>query len=58
MADLKKITAPPSFSTPEELEVLLREGLNSGDGVEMTPTEWQRLYEECGVSYDEHRKAS
>jgi hypothetical protein len=58
MAQLKPITAPSSFSTQEELEALLREGLNSGRGVEMTPVEWRRLYEECGMSYEEHRKAS
>ena len=58
MAQLKQITSPPSFSTKEELEVLLREGLNSGEGVEMTSVEWRRLFEECGVSYDEQRKAS
>jgi len=48
----------PTFSTKEELGALLREGLNSGEGVEMTPVEWQRLCEECGASYDEQRKAS
>lgn len=58
MAQLKQIAAPPSFSTEEELEALLQEGLNSGKGVEMTPVEWRRLFEECGASYDEQRKAS
>lgn len=58
MADPTQIAPPTSFSSQEELDALLLEGLNSGDGVEMTPAEWRCLYEECGVSYDEQRKAS
>jgi hypothetical protein len=43
MSQLKQITAPPGFSTQEELEALLLEGLNSGEGVEMTPQSWADL---------------
>jgi antitoxin ParD1/3/4 len=40
MSQLKQITAPPAFSTQEELEALLLEGLDSGEPVEVTPQFW------------------
>jgi hypothetical protein len=49
MDDLKTIKAPPSFSNEKELAVLLREGLNSGEGIEMTPQAWVSLRAELST---------
>jgi predicted DNA-binding antitoxin AbrB/MazE fold protein len=38
-----KSAAPASFSTKEELEVLLQEGLDSGAPIEMTSVDWDAL---------------
>jgi hypothetical protein len=58
MAQLKQITAPPSFSTIEELDALLIEGLDSGEPVEVTPQFWAHLHTELADRRSASRKAS
>ena len=52
-----KPNPPASFSTKKELEELLMEGIK-GEGTEMTPAEWKRLYDEVEQHAALFRKAS
>jgi hypothetical protein len=58
MADLKELTAPANFSTHEELEALLLEGLHSGESVEVTPHFWAGLHTELAERRSSNSKAS
>ena len=49
---------PASFSSLEELESLLREGEESGEDIEMTAAEWQRLRDDVEADRTLYRKAS
>jgi hypothetical protein len=58
MAQLKQITAPPSFSTEEELEALLQEGMASGEPIDVTPEFWANLHAQLSERRSASRKAS
>jgi len=58
MAQLKQITAPPSFSTEEELEALLQEGMASGEPIDVTPEFWANLQSQLSERRSASRKAS
>jgi hypothetical protein len=58
MAQLKEITTPASYSTQEELEALLLEGLDSGEPVRVTPQFWEDIRAEATNRLLENRKAS
>jgi len=58
MADIHIPSKPASFSTQEELEALLLEGVQSGEPIEMTPAEWQRLRDDVEHDAILRRKAS
>jgi len=58
MAQLKQIAAPPSFSTKEELEALLREGMASGEPIDVTPEFWANLHSRLSEQRAASRKAS
>ncbi|AEU37970.1 hypothetical protein AciX8_3682 [Granulicella mallensis MP5ACTX8] len=49
---------PPSFSTQEELETLLLEGLESGEPIPVTPQFWRDLELELEYRQNSRRKAS
>ena len=49
---------PASFSTLEELQALIEEAENSGEPIEMTPAEWQRLRDDIAADRALRRKAS
>ena len=49
---------PPSFSTQEELEALLLEGLDSGEPIPVTPQFWRDLELELEYRQNSRRKAS
>ncbi|MDE1162616.1 MAG: hypothetical protein PW792_11810 [Acidobacteriaceae bacterium] len=48
----------PSPETPEELEKLLQEAETSGEPIEMTQQEWDRLRDEVRHEAEKRRKAS
>jgi len=58
MAQLEQITAPPSFSTEEELEALLQEGMASGEPIDVTPEFWANLHSRLSERRSASRKAS
>ena len=58
MANEEGPSAPSGFSTQEELDELIREGMNSGEPIEMTTEEWQRLRDEVEHEIKLHLKAS
>ncbi len=58
MAQLKEITTPATYSTQEELEKLLLEGLNSGEPVRVTPQFWEDFRVAATNRLSENRKAS
>ena len=49
---------PPSFSTQEQLEALLLEGLESGEPIPATPQFWRDLELELEYRQNSRRKAS
>jgi hypothetical protein len=51
-------TGPPSFTTDEQLEKLLLEGLDSGQPVPVDAQFWRDLALELEQRKDLHRKAS
>lgn len=53
-----KPNEPPSFSTQEELETLLLEGLDSGEPTPVTPQFWHELELKLEYRQDSRRKAS
>ena len=53
-----KPNEPPSFSTQEELEKLLIEGLDSGEPTLVTPQFWRDLERKLEYRQDSRRKAS
>ena len=48
----------PTVSTVQELETLLKEAEESGDYIEMTELEWQRLRDDSEQDSRLRRKAS
>ena len=59
MADNYIPKEPASFSTLEELDALIREAEESGEEpIEMTPAEWQRLFDDAERESKLRRKAS
>jgi hypothetical protein len=58
MAGLKELTTPASYSTQEELEALLLEGLHSGEAIEVTPQFWAGLHAELAERRSANNKAS
>lgn len=46
----------PHFDTEEELYALIQQGLDSGEGTEMTPEAWRKLSLEFGVTLDDEQR--
>lgn len=58
MVTAKSSSTQPQFSTKEELETLLLEGLDSGAPTDVTPKLWADLASQLDARHLEKRKAS